>query len=79
MVISPIVPDQPTVVHPEGTEIHYCECLADECPQHYSPGYGYFTLVRNDDHWVATGTSSLRVKRSHASIGEAIFLRDTVF
>jgi len=56
MVIHPLALDQPTGVEAGGTaEIHDCECLVDGCPQHYSPGYGYFTLVRNDDHWVATG------------------------
>lgn len=69
MVISPLAPEQPTVPgHGEIAEIHDCECVADGCPQHYSPGYGYFILVRNDDHWVATGTSSLRIKRSPVQV-----------
>ena len=69
MVSNPLAPDQPKVVEAGGTgEIHDCECLVDGCPQHYSPSYGYFTLVRNDDHWVATGTSSLRIKRSPVQV-----------
>jgi hypothetical protein len=51
MVSNPPAPDQPKVVETEATgEIHDCECLVDGCPQQYSPSYGYFTLIRNDDH-----------------------------
>ena len=64
MVICPLLPEPLAEAATAGTaEIHDCQCLVDGCPQHYSPGYGYFTVVRNDDHWAATGSSSLRIKR----------------
>jgi len=69
MVISPMAPNQPTIAKAEDTgEIHDCECLVDGCPQHYSPGYGYFTVAQNDDHWVATGSSSLRIRRRFVQV-----------
>lgn len=65
MVVCPLAPNQPTVVAADdATEIHDCECLVDGCSQHYSPGYGYFIVARNDDHWVTTGSSSLRIRRN---------------
>jgi hypothetical protein len=65
MVICPLAPDQPNVVAADDAAvIHDCECLVEGCPQHYSPSYGYFIVARNDDHWVATGTSSLRIRRN---------------
>jgi hypothetical protein len=63
MVICPLTPDQPRVAE-DAAELHDCECLVDGCPQHYSPGYGYFTVVRNDDFWTGTGSSSLRIVRN---------------
>jgi hypothetical protein len=79
MVISPLVSEPLAVAATEGTaEIHDCECLVDGCPQHYSPSYGYFTVARNDDHWAATGSSSLRIRRGpiQAICGEH---RDSMF
>jgi hypothetical protein len=61
MVISPLMSEPLAVAATEGaTEILDCECIVDGCLQHYSSSYGYFTLARNDDHWAATDSSSLR-------------------
>jgi hypothetical protein len=69
MVISPMAPNQPAMAKAEDAgEIHDCECLVGGCPQHYSPGYGYFTVAQNDDHWVATGSSSLRIRRRFVQV-----------
>jgi hypothetical protein len=67
MVVCPLIPDQSRVAA-DATEIHDCECLVDGCSQHNSPGYGYFTVLRNDDHWVATGSSSLRIIRNPVQV-----------
>jgi hypothetical protein len=52
----------------DTAEIHDFECIVDECSQHYSPGYGYFTVVRNDDHWPTTESSSLRMLRNPVQV-----------
>jgi hypothetical protein len=67
MVICPLTPDQSSAAE-NTAEIHDCECLVDGCAQHYSPGYGYFTVARNDDHWVATGSSSLRIRKNPVQV-----------
>lgn len=67
MVICPLTPDQPRL--PDDTaEIHDCECVVDGCSQHYSPFYGYFTVVRNDDYWTGTESSSLRILRNPVQV-----------
>src|SRR5271163_215461 len=50
---------------PETVEFHDCECVVDECPQHFSPAFGYFTIKRNNDFWVGTNSSSVRIVRSN--------------
>ena len=62
MVMSPLAVH--SIVDEDTEEIHDCECIVDGCSQHYSPTYGYFTIARNDDHWVATSSSSVRIKRN---------------
>jgi hypothetical protein len=52
----------------DAYDIHDCECLVDGCPQHYSPGLGYFTIRRNDDHWNVTSSASLKITRSPAQV-----------
>lgn len=40
-----------------------CECTAPDCYQHYSPGYGYFIVRANVEHFevIRTPRSSLRI------------------
>ena len=45
-------------------EGHDCECPLDGCPNHYSPGFGYFTIEPNLDHLIATGQTTLKILRS---------------
>lgn len=48
--------------------IHWCKCHVAGCEQNYSPGFGYFTVARRDDYWVATGSSSLKIMRNHTQV-----------
>ncbi len=52
----------------DAIDIHGCECPENGCPQKYSPGFGYFTLRLNDDHWNVTNSSSLRITRSSTQV-----------
>jgi hypothetical protein len=62
----------------EGVDVHGRECPVDGCLQNYSPGFGYFTFGRNNDFWVGTNSSSLRIARSSTQVlcGEH---KDTMF
>jgi hypothetical protein len=86
MFVSPDVSDLATVPEAwfrrsrrmtcDAIEIHDCECLVEGCPQHYSPGFGYFTIRRKDDHWNVTNSASLEIKRSPTQVicGEHLYL-----
>ena len=86
MFVSPGVSDLATVPETwfrrsrrttlDAIEIHDCECLVNGCPQHYSPGFGYFTIRRNDDHWSVTNSASLEIMRSPTQVicGEHLYL-----
>lgn len=50
------------------TDSHDCECPVNGCPQHYSPGLGYFTLKENFEHQSATGSATLRISRSATQV-----------
>ncbi|HET8923586.1 MAG TPA: hypothetical protein VFN26_11390 [Candidatus Acidoferrum sp.] len=65
MLISPSLVKDAALQTSTDVDIHHSECPVDGCPQNYSPGFGYFTIARNEDHWVGTGSSSLRIVRSH--------------
>ncbi len=52
----------------DAIDIHGRGCPVDGCPQKYSPGFGYFTFARNDDYWVVTNSSSLRITRSSTQV-----------
>lgn len=52
----------------DAREARYCQCSVKGCPQNYSPGVGYFTIARNDDYWVATGSASLRIERNLSQV-----------
>jgi hypothetical protein len=69
MVLSPNLLESATL--PKTWEIvagHDCECPVDDCAQHYSPGYGYFTLESNEEHRSATGSPSFRINRSSTQV-----------
>ncbi len=68
MVISPSVGKGMALESSDRVNIHHCECPVDGCAQNYSPGFGYFTIARNDDHWIGTGSSSLQIIRSHTQV-----------
>jgi hypothetical protein len=59
----------------DAIEIHDCECLVDACPQHYSPGFGYFTIRRSEDHWIVTDSASLQISRHPTQVicGEHLY------
>jgi hypothetical protein len=40
----------------------------DGCLQNYSPGFGYFSFQRNDDYWIGTNSSSLRIIRGSTQV-----------
>jgi hypothetical protein len=52
----------------EAIDIHHWQCSVQGCPQNYSPDLGYFTVARNDDHWIGTGSASLRIRRSATQV-----------
>jgi hypothetical protein len=64
MTIRDSEPQRIAVDASETTEFRNYACPRDGCPQNYSPGQGYFTIEKNDDHWHVTGSSSLRISRS---------------
>jgi hypothetical protein len=78
MFVSPSAPDLAAVpdtwfrrsrkLSLGASEAHDCECLVDGCPQHYSPGFGYFTIRRKDDHWNVTGSASIEITRSPTQV-----------
>lgn len=80
MIANSRLMELPTVSETwDGSDIYHCHCSVNGCPQEYSPGYGYFTVGRNDDHWNVTGSSSLQIIRrsTQAICGEhqtAMFL-----
>lgn len=49
-------------------DIHGCECPVEACPQRYSPGFGYFTIGRNNDYWIGTNSASLRIARHSTQV-----------
>jgi hypothetical protein len=56
---------------PEGSDtvdIYDLECPVDGCLVKYSPGFGYFTLRRNNDFWSLTNSSSLRIAMSNTQV-----------
>jgi hypothetical protein len=53
---------------PGTTNLHHCECPVDKCPQNYSPGYGYFTLEKNEDFWHTTGSSSVKISMNPTQV-----------
>jgi hypothetical protein len=61
MVCDPGQDESPSGL--ETSDFHSCECIVDACSQHYSPEFGYFTVERNDDFFVATNSPSLRILR----------------
>ena len=54
--------------HWDPLEGHDCECPEIGCPQHYSPGLGYFIVEENKEHSSATGIAALRINRSPTQV-----------
>ena len=68
MVISPGLGKELVLESSDAIDIHWCHCPVAGCMQNYSPGFGYFTLARRDDYWVATASSSLQIMRGHTQV-----------
>jgi len=69
MLISPNVLGQVTLPDTwDSLDGHDCECPISGCPNHYSPGCGYFTLEPNLAHRDATGSAALRINRSATQV-----------
>ena len=73
MVISPGLGKELALESSDAIDIHWCHCPVAGCVQNYSPSFGYFTLARRDDYWIAAGSNwpaydavapSLLIKRS---------------
>src|SRR5262245_57726821 len=67
MDICPNVLSGPTE-KAESIDGHLCECSVQGCSQKYSPSVGYFTIERNEDHFVGTESSSLQIKRATTQV-----------
>jgi hypothetical protein len=68
MIVSPSAGKGIGLESSDEIGIHHCECPVYGCAQNYSPGFGYFTVARNNDHWVGTGSSSLRIIRRQTQV-----------
>ena len=68
MVISPGLGKALALERSDAIDIHWCHCPVAGCVQNYSPGFGYFTLARRDDYWIATGSSSRQIVRGHTQV-----------
>ena len=68
MVISPVLETPWKLESSDALDIHWCHCPVAGCMQNYSPGFGYFTLARRDDYWIAAGSSSLQITRNHTQV-----------
>ena len=68
MVISPSLGKELALESSDAIDIHWCHCPVAGCAQNYSPGFGYFTLARRDDYWVAAGSSSPQMMRSDTQV-----------
>jgi hypothetical protein len=49
-------------------DIHGRECPVDGCCHNYSPSFGYFTVASNDDYWVGTSSSSVRIAKGSTQV-----------
>lgn len=68
MVISPGLGKELALESSDAIDIHWCHCPVAGCVQNYSPSFGYFTLARRDDYWIAAGSSSLQIIKSHTQV-----------
>jgi len=68
-VMSPL-PNLHEFVHDgsKEVEIHGHECSVGGCSVKYSPSFGYFSLIRKDDYWCSSQSSSFQIVKSNTQV-----------